>query len=60
MSLLVSIIAKDEEFDTKELENQILEPRNEIFGGESCRQTLWGHPVIATLGCEIIYGLKEF
>ena len=59
MSLHVSIIAKNKGFDTSELEREISPDRNDIFGFESTRQSLWGHDAIKNLGCELINSLKE-
>ncbi|KUP21781.1 hypothetical protein [Paenibacillus sp. DMB5] len=60
MSLIVSIIAKrDVSVDTEDLEAQVPESHNDLFGVESCRRTLWGSDVIKELGCELVSSLKE-
>jgi hypothetical protein len=59
MSLIVSIISKDKEFDTSNLEKEISSPHNDLFGFEEWRKSVWGHKVMFTIGCELIYSLRE-
>lgn len=59
MSLTVSIISQDKDFDTKSLEKEIPAPHNDLFGVENCRYSLWGHNVMKELGCHQIYSLRE-
>ncbi len=62
MTLMVSLLRKRDisiEVDTDLLEQQVPEPHNDLFGFEVCRHTLWGHPIVQELGCELIPSLKE-
>ena len=59
MSLMVTLIAKDQNFNTRPLEEQITEPHNTLFGFETWRQEVWGHDVIRTIGCPLVYSLRE-
>lgn len=48
MTVIVSIVQKSDismDIDTHFLEQQVPEPKNDLFGFESCRNTLWGHPI---------------
>lgn len=59
MTLIVNLIAKDKDFDVKDLEKEIVYPHNNLFGFERWRHELWGHAIIQTLGCELIYSLSK-
>lgn len=59
MTLIVNLIAKDKDFDVRDLEKEIAYPHNNLFGFERWRQTLWGHAIIQTVGCELIYSLSK-
>ena len=59
MTLIVYLISKDNGFDSNELEALIPETHNDLFGFESLRESLWGHPVMLTLGCTMIHGLSK-
>ena len=59
MTLIVSIIPKDKKFDTTDMEKEIVYPHNDLFGFERWRQILWGHIIMKTLSCELIYSLSK-
>jgi hypothetical protein len=59
MSLMVYLLSKDKSIDTNELEKQIPEPFDFLFGVEVCRKELWGKEVMKELGCHMIYSLKD-
>jgi hypothetical protein len=59
MSLIINFIAKKDDFNLEELENEIKYPRNELFGVESWRANLWGHKIMKSIGCELIYSLQD-
>ncbi len=59
MSLLISLIPKDNNFDAEELEKYIPEPYNNLFGFEGYRQSVWGNEIIKEIGCDLIYSLKD-
>ena len=58
MSLSVTIIAKDTDFDTAGIDKEIQYPFNEMFGAEAFRWQLWGHPVMKSIGCSLLYSLR--
>lgn len=59
MTLIISIIPKElSKINTKELEERVKSPHNNLFGGESWRYAVWGHDIIRNLGCPMLYGLK--
>ena len=59
MSLSVSVISKKHGEDVSDLEKEINpEYENGLFGFESCRKTLWGHPVMQSLNCGMIFSLR--
>ena len=59
MSLTVSIISDDEDFDVSDLQSQIPSPHNDLFGFENWRKLVWGHQIVKDLGCELIYSLND-
>lgn len=59
MSLLIYIYRKQEGTDMTALQAKIPSPHNELFGFDRCRETLWGHPIMKSLGCELIGTLKD-
>jgi hypothetical protein len=59
MTLIVYLISKHDEFNSDELAALIPEPHNDLFGFEILRKSLWGHPVMLTLGCTMIHGLSQ-
>jgi hypothetical protein len=59
MSLLIYIYRKQEGTDMTALQAKIPSPHNELFGFDRCRETLWGHPITKSLGCELIGTLKD-
>ncbi len=60
MTLIISIIPKaNSEINTKELEERVQPPHNNLFGVESWRYAVWGHDIIRRLGCPMLYSLKN-
>lgn len=59
MGLMVFFISKDEIIDTDELEKEIPQPHNLLFGFEVYRKTLWGNEIMRELDCHMIYSLKD-
>ena len=69
MSLSIFFISKDEGIETdlekdiniiSDLEEEVNQHCSSVFGFESFRNSLWGHEIIKTLGCEMVYSLKEY
>lgn len=60
MSLLVSIISKQQGDPIAEtLEMMVAPPHNNLFGVESWRKRVWGHPIVQVFNCSILYSLKD-
>ncbi|RYG43896.1 MAG: hypothetical protein EOO01_20505 [Chitinophagaceae bacterium] len=57
MSLSISLISKTPGRDT-DTEEKDIAPYTDFFGFESYRKDLWGHAVIAELGCTITHALR--
>ncbi len=56
---MVYLISKNKDIDIDELQKQIPEPYNDLFGFEAHRQTVWGNEIMKELGCNMIYSLKD-
>lgn len=60
MSLLVSIISKQQNDPIVETLEAMISPlHNNLFGVESWRKRVWGHPIVHVFGCPILYSLKD-
>ena len=59
MSLMVYIVSKDTNINTDELEKQIPNAHNLLFGFEVYRETVWGNEIMKELGCHMIYSLRD-
>lgn len=60
MSLLVSIISKQQGDPIAEtLAALVAPPHNNLFGVESWRKRVWGHPIVHVFECPILYSLKD-
>ena len=58
MSLVVSIIAKDIYIEIEEIENEIESSYSDSLGSERWREELWGHSIMKSIGCDMIYELN--
>ncbi|EKQ51648.1 MULTISPECIES: hypothetical protein [unclassified Clostridium] len=59
MSLVVSIISKEDDINVEEIQNEIAYPYSELFGFESWRYEIWGNSIIKFLGCDMLYSLNN-
>jgi hypothetical protein len=56
VSLLVNLVPKFPDINIERYEAMVT--RNDIFGFESWRKTLWGHDCLEKLGCTLLPRLK--
>jgi hypothetical protein len=59
VSLIVSIYRVTASPETEWVDPALPSPRNELFGFETCRQSLWGSDVVRRLGCDLLPTLGD-
>jgi len=59
MSLIVLFYSEDESVDADIFEKELNPDRSSVFGFESCRKSLWGHPYLKKLNLEYISRLDQ-
>jgi hypothetical protein len=59
MSLSITFISRDPNFGIDQVEKEIDYPHNDLFGLENWRKDLWGHEIMKSIECNMLYSLKH-